>query len=122
MTDFDTEVEKLADSIEQLDEYDAFESAAEEYENNEEAQELLIQIRELENNIQIAHQEGEDLDDIEDKKEKLNNLYKELQEIEVVQEYNQAAEELGSELEEINRLLSNRLGVNFAEVVLADQE
>lgn len=120
MTEFDTEVENLAVAIEQLDEYEEFEEAAELYENDEDAQELLADIRILENEIDKAHKNGEDHEEHMDKHDELEELYEELQGMDVVQEYNEAAAELGAELSNINKELSSRLGVNFAEVVLME--
>lgn len=121
MTEFNTEIENLADSIEELDEYETFEDAAEVYENDESAQELLADIRILENEIDKAHQQGEDHEEHMDKHEELEELYSELQDMDVVQEYNEAAANLGAELSEVNKELSSRLGVNFAEVVLMEE-
>lgn len=119
MTDIESKVEELADEIEELDEYDRFEEAAEAYENDEEAQQLLLDIRRLENEIEVAHHKGEDHEEHEEKHEELEELYEELHSLDVVVEFNEAAEELGSELTQVNDILSRRMGgVNFADVLL----
>lgn len=121
MTEFESSVNDLAETIESSPEYVEFEEVEEKYQNNDKVQELLKEIRMKENEIQIAKNKDADQDKVDDLYEEYNQLYEELNDLDVSQDYNEATEQLERVLSEVNAELSESLGLNFAEIVVRSE-
>jgi len=98
-------VDELSATVEEFDEYDELVEAGEEYESNEVAQELLAELRRLENEIQRARNEGESHESLH---EEHSETQEELNSLDVVQAYYEAADEFQDRLdEEFNQHLND---------------
>lgn len=100
MAEIEELTEQLTEEIQEFSEYQELVEAEGEYENDSEAQELLVQIRQTENEIRKAHREGEDHSKHEELHGELENLQDELDQLGVVQRYYEAAEEFQERLDE----------------------
>lgn len=118
--DFDDIAESLRDTIRALPEYDAYVDALEAVEADDDAQELLTEVRQLQNELHAAHQKGEAHDEHAELHEDLEAAQQKLDNLDVMQAYHDAAEDLAEELDEMNRTISEDLEINFAEFALPE--
>lgn len=118
MTDkIDELAEELGNEIEQLAEYQEFLTALKAYENNDEAQELLSDLRRVENELISAHQKQEPHEEHEELHDEYEELEQQLMELSVVSDYYDTVEVLEEKLSEINNTISENLRIDFAHSV-----
>lgn len=104
MSETEELVNRLQEEVSSFDEYQELEEAKEEYENDSEAQDILVRIRQKENELEIAHNNNEDHNEHQEVHEQLAELEQELDQLDVVQRYYQAAENFQERLdEEVNQ-------------------
>lgn len=114
MSDIETVVSDFAESLESFEELDKFREARDRVDEDEEVQEKISKVRELQNQLAIAHNNGESHDEHEDLHEELEAAQEELQDLDVMKSYNRAAEDLAEEFRDVNDLITQELGVDFA--------
>lgn len=117
MTDFEDPVQELAEQIRSLDEYEEFINARDKVEDDSDAQEVLADLRRVENELQQAHAEDEPHEEHEELHDEYHELQEQFTNMSVVVKYHEAAEALEEQLREVNALLSDEIDMNFAESV-----
>lgn len=103
---------ELGDAITKLDSYERFASAKEAVESSEEAQEKIREFEGIREEFMMARQSGDASN------EDLRNLQaaqEELHDIPVMSEYLEAQSQLELELQELNKMISAPLAVDFGE-------
>lgn len=103
---------ELGDAITELDSYERFASAKEAVESSEEAQEKIREFEGIREEFMMARQSGDASN------EDLRNLQaaqEELHDIPVMSEYLEAQSQLELELQELNKMISAPLAVDFGE-------
>ncbi len=102
----------LGSTIEELDSYQRFTEAKRAVENDEEAQQRIQEFEQLREEFMMARQSGdasnEDLRELQAAQEELN-------EMPVMAEYLEAQEQMETELQELNKMISAPLSVDFGE-------
>jgi cell fate (sporulation/competence/biofilm development) regulator YlbF (YheA/YmcA/DUF963 family) len=102
----------LGAAIEELDSYRAFAEAKAAVESSEEAQAKIREFERLREEFQMARQTGDaSQDDLHD----LQQAQEELHEVPAMREYLDAQSRLESDLEDLNRMISAPLAVDFGE-------
>lgn len=103
---------ELGSAIEQLDSYQEFEAAKAAVESDEDAQAQIREFEQLREEFMMARQTGDASN--EDLRE-LQQAQEELHDIPVMREYLEAQSRLEGELEDLNRMISAPLAVDFGE-------
>ena len=103
---------ELGSAIKELDSYRAYAAAKEAVENDEEAQAQIREFEQLREEFMMARQSGdasnEDLRELQAAQEQLNELP-------VMAEYLDAQEQMEMELQELNKMISTPLSIDFGE-------
>ncbi|MFC7177580.1 YlbF family regulator [Halosegnis marinus] len=103
---------ELGTALSELDSYRRFEAAKEAVENSEEAQEKIREFERLREEFQMARQTG---DASNEDLERLQAAQQELHDVPEMDEYLTAQSEMEMDLEDINRMISAPLAVDFGE-------
>ena len=102
----------LGAAVQRLDSYERFTAAKEAVESDEEAQAKIQEFEQLREEFMMARQSGdasnEDLRELQAAQEQLNELP-------VMAEYLDAQEQMETELQELNKMISAPLSVDFGE-------
>ena len=122
MTDIEEQARQLGETIKQLDEYEALVAAQEAIDDDIAVQEKLQEVRELENKLYVAHEEGEEHEEHNELHEEYEQARQELNQMNTMQQYNEVAEALSDNLSEVNGFLSEPLRIDFARFAEPDEQ
>jgi cell fate (sporulation/competence/biofilm development) regulator YlbF (YheA/YmcA/DUF963 family) len=102
----------LGDAISELDSYQRFQETKEKVEANREAQEKIREFEQIREEFMLARQTG---DATNEDLRRLQETQQELNEMPVMSEYLDIKAQLEKELQELNRMISAPLSVDFGE-------
>lgn len=114
MSDIEEHAKALGEAVAELDEYEALVEAEEQINNDPDVREQFQKTRELQNKLVVAHQEDDGHDEHEELHEQYEKAQRELNQMDAMQEYNEAAAALNERLQEVNEHISEDLVIDFA--------
>lgn len=114
MSDIEEHAKALGEAVAELDEYEALVEAEEQINNDPDVREQFQKTRELQNKLVVAHQEDNGHDEHEELHEQYEKAQRELNQMDAMQEYNEAAAALNERLQEVNEHISEELVIDFA--------